>query len=277
MPESRDSSLGRPQAGPIRLATVKFGPFTLDLEGRKLRRGDEPIHLPSRALAALAYLIAHRDRLVDREEIIAAVWHDVAVTDDSLIHAVSVIRRALGDDPSHASFIETIPRRGYRFVGTIESVEPADPVPGVLPDVAVALSTASEPHVVSWPWRPAIAAALGIVGTHGLGEHVQGIHASGCNADKQLLCPDLDQYCALFGAERDVRHDLDCTSAGPSKILEPAHDPCRREHRRHRCADELCRRAERAGVQISNHGRQPRHRLREELLQLHSPAPRTDD
>ena len=101
---------------------MTFGPFTLDLEGRKLRRGDEPIHLPSRALAALAYLIAHRDRLVDREEIIAAVWHDVAVTDDSLIHAVSVIRRALGDDPSHASFIETIPRRGYRFVGTIEPV-----------------------------------------------------------------------------------------------------------------------------------------------------------
>jgi eukaryotic-like serine/threonine-protein kinase len=165
MPESRDSSLGRPQARPIGPATVKFGPFTLDLEGRKLRRGDEPIHLPSRALATLAYLITHRDRLVDREEIIVAVWYDVAVTDDSLIHAVSVIRRALGDDPSHPSFIETIPRRGYRFVGTIESVEPADPVRGVLPDVAMALSSPSEPHVASWRWRPAIAiaAALGIV------------------------------------------------------------------------------------------------------------------
>ena len=63
------------------------------------------------------------DRAVDRDEIIAAVWHDVAVTDDSLIHAVSVIRRALGDDPAHASFIETIPRRGYRFVGHVETVE----------------------------------------------------------------------------------------------------------------------------------------------------------
>jgi DNA-binding winged helix-turn-helix (wHTH) protein/Tol biopolymer transport system component len=163
MSESRDSSLGRPQARPIGPATVKFGPFTLDLEGRKLRRGDEPIHLPSRAFAALAYPIEHRDRLVDREEIIAAVWHDVAVTDDSLIHAVSVIRRALGDDPSQASFIETIPRRGYRFVGTIESVEPANPVPGILPNVAVSLSSPSEPRIASWHWRPAMAAALVIV------------------------------------------------------------------------------------------------------------------
>src|SRR5688572_10049036 len=137
MPESRDRSpLGRPQAGQAGISAVTFGPFTFDLAGRRLRRGEERVSLPARALDALAYLITHRDRAVDRDEIIAAVWHDVAVTDDSLIHAVSVIRRALGDDPSHASFIETIPRRGYRFVGKIESVEPADPEPGGLPDVA---------------------------------------------------------------------------------------------------------------------------------------------
>ena len=155
MPESRECrSLGRPQAGPIGLATVKFGPFTLDLEGRKLRRGDEPIPLPSRALAALAYLITHRDRLVDREEIIAAVWHDVAVTDDSLIHAVSVIRRALGDDPSHASFIETIPRRGYRFVGTIEPVEPAESRARRFCRTSLCHSPSpSEPDLASWHWR----------------------------------------------------------------------------------------------------------------------------
>jgi DNA-binding winged helix-turn-helix (wHTH) protein/Tol biopolymer transport system component len=164
MPETRGSSPGRQQTGAIGPVTVTFGPFTLDLGARKLRRGDEPIPLPSRALGALAYLIEHRDRLVDREEIIAAVWHDVAVTDDSLIHAVSVIRRALGDDPSHASFIETIPRRGYRFVGTIESIEPADPVPGVLPDVPAALPSPTDVRLASWRWRPAIAiAALGIV------------------------------------------------------------------------------------------------------------------
>ena len=129
MPESRDGSpLGHPQAGPTALVRVKFGPFTLDLADRKLRKGEEQVPLPSRALDALAYLITHRNRALDRDEIIAAVWHDVAVTDDSLIHAVSVIRRALGDDPSHASFIETIPRRGYRFVGhVVETVDSSEP------------------------------------------------------------------------------------------------------------------------------------------------------
>ena len=117
MPESRDSSLTR------------FGPFTLDPAARKLWRGVEHLPLPSRAIDALAYLIAHRDRVVEKDEIIAAVWHDVAVTDDSLIHAVSVIRRALGDGPTQAAFVETIPRRGYRFVGQVEGLEEAFEAP----------------------------------------------------------------------------------------------------------------------------------------------------
>ena len=104
---------------------VRFGPFVLDGHLKKLWRDGVLVPLPSRALEALGYLIAHRDRAVDREEIISAVWHDVAVTDDSLIHAISVLRRALGDNPAQASFIETIPRRGYRFTGHVEPAEDA--------------------------------------------------------------------------------------------------------------------------------------------------------
>jgi DNA-binding winged helix-turn-helix (wHTH) protein/Tol biopolymer transport system component len=118
MPESLDSS---PHSAAQTM--VRFGPFTLDPAARRLWRGEERLPLPSRAIDALAYLIAHRDRVVEKEEIISAVWHDVAVTDDSLIHAVSVIRRALGDAPGHAAFVETIPRRGYRFVGALERVD----------------------------------------------------------------------------------------------------------------------------------------------------------
>jgi Tol biopolymer transport system component/DNA-binding winged helix-turn-helix (wHTH) protein len=85
----------------------------------------------------LAHLIAHRDRIVEKDEIIAAVWREVAVTDDSLVHAISLVRRTLGDDPTHASFIETVPRRGYRFVGPVEVVT-AEPAAAAvdLPDAA---------------------------------------------------------------------------------------------------------------------------------------------
>jgi DNA-binding winged helix-turn-helix (wHTH) protein/Tol biopolymer transport system component len=122
MPETRDGSPESAPAGSAPPATVRFGAFTLDLRARKLRRDETPVPLPSRSIDALAYLVARRDRVVDKDEIVAAVWRDVAVTDDSLIHAVSVLRRALGDDPSHPIYIETVPRRGYRFVGAVELV-----------------------------------------------------------------------------------------------------------------------------------------------------------
>jgi len=142
---------------------VRFGPFTLDLDGRKLRRGEDVVALPARAFDALAYLVTHRDRAIDREEIIAAVWHDVAVTDDSLIHAVSVIRRVLGDDPSHPSFIETVPRRGYRFVGQVGTIEAATPGPEAQPNVPPSPSKARRRRMPAWYWRPAMVASLILV------------------------------------------------------------------------------------------------------------------
>ena len=139
--------------------SVRFGPFTLDLHARKLWRDEALVALPSRALEALAYLVAHRDRAVDRDEIIAAAWHDVAVTDDSLIHAISVIRRALGDDPAQPSFIETIPRRGYRFVGVVEQGEPVIPTRPLYVTEPRSESTSTQ-LAARWSWRPAVALAV---------------------------------------------------------------------------------------------------------------------
>lgn len=96
-----------------------FDDFRIDAGGTRLLHGGDALALPSRAFDALVYLVEHRGRLVGKDEMIAAIWHDVAVTDDSLIHAISVIRRALGDDRNHPRYIETIPRRGYRFIGNV--------------------------------------------------------------------------------------------------------------------------------------------------------------
>jgi DNA-binding winged helix-turn-helix (wHTH) protein/Tol biopolymer transport system component len=101
-----------------------FDDFRLDADAGALRRGETEIELPSRAFDALVYLIERRDRVVGKDEIIASIWHDVVVTDDSLIHAVSVLRRELGDDRNDPKYIKTIPRRGYRFVCGVTVVEP---------------------------------------------------------------------------------------------------------------------------------------------------------
>jgi DNA-binding winged helix-turn-helix (wHTH) protein len=84
--------------------------------------------LPARAFDSLAYLIAHPGRPIDKNEIIAAAWRDVAVTDDSLIHAISMLRRGLGDEVSQPSIVETIPRFGYRFIGTVEPAADTAPL-----------------------------------------------------------------------------------------------------------------------------------------------------
>ena len=104
-----------------------FDAFRIDVDATRLSRGDEALSLPSRAFDALVYLVEHRDRLVGKDEMVAAIWHDVAVTDDSLIHAISVLRRTIGDDRNDPRYIETIPRRGYRFIGTVTVVD-SEPV-----------------------------------------------------------------------------------------------------------------------------------------------------
>ena len=120
MPESHESSAAAPGEPAKASPQLKFGRFSLDPGARKLWRDGVRLQLPPRALDALTYLVDNRHRVVEKDELIAAAWRDVAVTDDSLIHAVSVIRRALGDDAAHALFIETIPRHGYRFIAAVE-------------------------------------------------------------------------------------------------------------------------------------------------------------
>ena len=86
----------------------------IDLGGEALRdRLGKTIPLRRQSFAVLQYLIEHADRLVTKEELMAAVWPDTAVTDDSLVQCIHEIRRALGD--GRQTFIRTVPRRGYRL------------------------------------------------------------------------------------------------------------------------------------------------------------------
>lgn len=116
----------------------RFDEFTLDVAARKLLRGGVAVTLPSRAFDVLVYLLERRERLVQKNELMDAVWADVVVTDDSLTHAISVLRRTLADERTRPKYIETVPRRGYRFIGPVQddapmaaesSAEPGAPEP----------------------------------------------------------------------------------------------------------------------------------------------------
>lgn len=98
---------------------VTFGPFRLDPGTESVWRKAEEIRLRPKAFAVLRYLAERPSRLVTKEELLEAVWPEVAVGDAALAVCVGEIRKLLGDEARTPRFIETIHRRGYRFIGPV--------------------------------------------------------------------------------------------------------------------------------------------------------------
>lgn len=111
------------------VAAYRFGPFTVDPGSYRLLRGTEVVPLSPKIIDLLLYLVARQSALVPKDELFAALWPDVAVTDNALTQAVSELRQALGDDPSKPTYIQTVARRGYRFIAPVEASVPAQGTP----------------------------------------------------------------------------------------------------------------------------------------------------
>src|SRR3990172_7158787 len=115
------------------VVSYRFGPFAVDAVSYRLLRDGEVIPLSPKIIDLLLYLVAGQSALVPKDELFAALWPDVAVTDNALTQAVSELRQALGDDPSSPTYIQTVARRGYRFVAP---VTPASAAPDLVPERA---------------------------------------------------------------------------------------------------------------------------------------------
>jgi DNA-binding winged helix-turn-helix (wHTH) protein/Flp pilus assembly protein TadD len=98
----------------------RFGPFTVESGAYRLVREGTPIQVSPKIIDLLLYLVARPSALVSKEELFNALWPDVAVTDNALTQAVSELRQALGDDPSKPTYVQTVARRGYRFIAPVE-------------------------------------------------------------------------------------------------------------------------------------------------------------
>ena len=110
----------------------RFGPFQYDSEQRLLFRGGETVQLGPKAIDTLHVLIERRGRIVEKAELMKLVWPDTVVEDVGLARNVSLLRKALGDDGVESSYIETVPRRGYRFAAVEDP--PSQPVGAGLGD-----------------------------------------------------------------------------------------------------------------------------------------------
>ena len=117
-------------------------------------RDGEAVSLEPKAMDVLLYLLAHRDRLVTKDELLDAVWKDTFVTPNALTRAIAQVRKALGDDAHEARVIETVSKRGYRFIAPVIETE--------APDLGVQAAPAPAPYSETAPAPPSGTNRLGL-------------------------------------------------------------------------------------------------------------------
>ena len=142
------------------IPTYAFGPFVLDPRERRLLRDGEVVPLTVKAFDLLQVLVENQGHLLAKEELLRRVWPDAVVEENNLTVTISALRKALDEGPTDRQYIETVPRRGYRFVADLQAPaasEDAAPGPGksraralALAAVVVALGAAVG---LAWLWR----------------------------------------------------------------------------------------------------------------------------
>ena len=106
---------------------IRFATFEVDLQAGELRKGGLKLKLSGQPFQVLAILLESPGKVVTREELQKRLWPDTFVdVDHNLNTAINKIREALGDSSENPRFVETLPRRGYRFIGPVEKKDPTE-------------------------------------------------------------------------------------------------------------------------------------------------------
>jgi TolB-like protein/DNA-binding winged helix-turn-helix (wHTH) protein/Flp pilus assembly protein TadD len=171
-----------------------FKTFRLDTANHLLWRNGDRVAVTPKAFDVLAYLVENAGRVVTQDEILEALWPETYVNPDVLRKYILEIRKTLGDRPDNPEFIETVPKRGYRFVAAVideSTVEPPDaPTSHATEEHAteekIALATAAPLEEAGSPgkrglWRLAIMSVLAIVAATVIAGHFR-VARNGANA-----------------------------------------------------------------------------------------------
>src|ERR1700761_8298966 len=123
------------------MTNVRLGPFHLEPANELLLRGSEPVSLGKRAIPVLRALIERPGAVVSKEALIEAGWPGQAVEESNLSVQIAALRRVFGTVSGGGGWIETMPRRGYRFVGPVLAAE------------ATSLALPEKPSIVILPFQ----------------------------------------------------------------------------------------------------------------------------
>jgi DNA-binding winged helix-turn-helix (wHTH) protein/tetratricopeptide (TPR) repeat protein len=109
----------------------QFGEYRVDPLNRTLRRNDVPVLLNRRGFDVLLYLVRNPGRVVTKEELLKSIWPDAFVDENNLTQSMSVLRKALEEQPGQNNFIATLPGRGYQFIAPVNVI--SAPAPALVP------------------------------------------------------------------------------------------------------------------------------------------------
>lgn len=124
--------------------TFHFKDITVDPQQFRVTRGEDQVVLTPRAFDVLVVLVRNAGRVMEKQEIFESVWKDTFVTDNALVKIIRELRNALGDDADNPHLIETVPKRGYRFIGEVIQGEPASVAETKAPEQLVEPATIAE-------------------------------------------------------------------------------------------------------------------------------------
>ncbi len=129
----------------------RFGDFALDTDRRELHRGPDPVTMAPQVFDLLEYLIENRNRVVSKEDLIAAVWDGRIVSDSALSTRINAVRCAIDDTGEDQRLVRTLPRKGLRFVGVVHEAQ--------MPESVIATAAAGDQPrpALSLPDKPSIA------------------------------------------------------------------------------------------------------------------------
>lgn len=108
---------------PQRLAVYEFDNVKIDCRNFQILKNGAARRITPRAFEVLLYLVENSGRLVGKQELFEQVWKETFVTDNALTRMVKEIRQVLGDDADAPRYIETVPKRGYRFIAETNSTD----------------------------------------------------------------------------------------------------------------------------------------------------------
>jgi len=110
----------------------RFDDVQIDVRNFRISKAGKVLQVEPKALNLLVYLVENCGRLVEKRELLDAIWNDAFVTENVLTRAIAQVRKALADDPKNARYIETVPTLGYRFIAQVQ-VEENNPAPSARP------------------------------------------------------------------------------------------------------------------------------------------------